>query len=64
MRLLGALAFAVVCLLALAGRPGPLRAADFSITLDKAGNVGDWARGLTFHIVGSKAHPRVEIVQP
>ncbi len=32
--------------------------------LDKAGNLGDWAAGLTFRIVGSKAHPRVEVVQP
>jgi hypothetical protein len=32
--------------------------------LHKAGNLGDWAASLTFRIAGSKAHPRVEVVQP
>ena len=32
--------------------------------IDKAGNVGHWAAGPTFRIVGSKAHPRLEVVQP
>ena len=31
---------------------------------DKADNVGDWAAGLTFRIVGSNAHPRIEVVEP
>jgi hypothetical protein len=29
---------------------------------DKAGNVGDWAKGETFLIVGTRAHPRIEVV--
>ena len=32
--------------------------------IDKAGNVGNLATSETFHIVGSKAHPRVEVVLP
>ena len=32
--------------------------------IDKAGNVSHWAAGPTFRIVGSKAHPRIEVVQP
>jgi hypothetical protein len=31
--------------------------------MDNAGNVGDWAASVRFHIVGTKAHPRIEVVQ-
>ena len=32
--------------------------------IDKAGNVGHWAAGPAFRIVGSNAHPRIQLVQP
>ena len=31
--------------------------------IDNAGNVGAWAPSVRFHIVGTKAHPRIEVVQ-
>jgi hypothetical protein len=32
--------------------------------IDRAGNVGRWATGPAFRIVGSNAHPRIQLVQP